>query len=77
MQSGFEEDTYEEEVEASYWDSYDDEYYYDDYDWKERDNPCHSSYYTGNRRIRRNIIASDLGLLAKRGGRWKYDGGCE
>ncbi len=67
-QAGFDEDTYEEEVEGSYWDSYDEDYYYDDYDWEQRDNPCHSSYYTGNRKIRRNIIASDLGLLAKRGG---------
>ena len=67
-QSRFEEESYEEEVEGSYWDSYDDDYYYDDYDWEQRDNPCHSSYYTGSRKIRRNIIASDLGLLAKRGG---------
>ncbi|MCU0368230.1 MAG: MG2 domain-containing protein [Cyclobacteriaceae bacterium] len=50
----------------SYWDSYD-EYYYDDYEWRERDNPCHSSYYNGNRKIKKNIIASDIGLLAKRG----------
>lgn len=57
---------YEEGGEESYWDSYDD-YYYDDYDWQQRDNPCHSSYYTGNRKIKKNVIASDLGLLAKRG----------
>ncbi len=56
------------EGEESYWDSYDDYYYYDDYEWSERDNPCHSSYYTGNRNIKRNVLASDLGLLAKRGG---------
>ena len=67
-QSRIEEESFEEEVEESYWDSYDDEYYYDDYDWEQRDNPCNSSYYTGNRKIRRNIIASDLGLIAKRGG---------
>ena len=54
--------------EESYWDSYDDYYYYDDYEWSERENPCHSSYYTGNRNIKRNVLASDLGLLAKRGG---------
>ncbi|MBX2901514.1 MAG: hypothetical protein KF775_17820 [Cyclobacteriaceae bacterium] len=54
--------------EDSYWDSYDDYYYYEDYDWSQRDNPCHSSYYTGNRTIKRNVLASDLGLLAKRGG---------
>jgi uncharacterized protein YfaS (alpha-2-macroglobulin family) len=58
----------EEDKELSYWDSYQEYYYGDDYDWRERDNPCHSSYYTGNRNIRRNILASDLGLIAKRGG---------
>lgn len=57
-----------EDTETSYWDSYE-EYYYDEgYDWEQRDNPCHVSYYTGNRNIKRNVIASDLGLLAKRGG---------
>jgi uncharacterized protein YfaS (alpha-2-macroglobulin family) len=61
------DETWTEPVEESYWDSYE-EYYYDGYDWEQRDNPCHSSYYTGQRTIRRNIIASDLGLIAKRGG---------
>lgn len=56
------------EMESSYWDSYEDYYYGEDYDWEQRDNPCHKSYYTSNRVIKKNIIASDLGLLAKRGG---------
>jgi alpha-2-macroglobulin len=48
---------------------YEDEYYYDeDYDWSQRDNPCNSSYYTNSRTIRKNVLASDFGLLAKRGG---------
>jgi alpha-2-macroglobulin len=56
------------ENEDSYWDSYD-EYYYDgEYDWEQRDNPCHSSYYRGDKSIKKNVLASDLGLLAKRGG---------
>jgi hypothetical protein len=46
---------------------YEDYYYYDDYDWEERDNPCHSSYYTNSRAITRNVLASDLGITAKRG----------
>ncbi|MBX7125878.1 MAG: hypothetical protein K1X47_09310, partial [Cyclobacteriaceae bacterium] len=54
--------------ESSAWDSYEDYYYVDGYDWDQRDNPCHISYYTGSRTVRRNVIASDLGLLAKRGG---------
>jgi uncharacterized protein YfaS (alpha-2-macroglobulin family) len=61
-------DTWEqEENEESAWDGYE-EYYGDDYQWEQRDNPCHSSYYTSSRTIRRNVIASDLGLIAKRGG---------
>lgn len=57
----------EPEADPSYWDSYETYYYGDDYLWSERDNPCHSSYYTGQRNIRKNVLASDLGLLAKRG----------
>jgi alpha-2-macroglobulin len=44
-----------------------DYYYYEDYDWQQRDNPCHSSYYSANRSIKKNILASDLGITAKRG----------
>ncbi len=62
------EDNWNEgEAEESAWDSYED-YYNEDYDWDQRDNPCNNSYYTRNRNITRNVIASDLGLLAKRGG---------
>ncbi|HQQ98201.1 MAG TPA: MG2 domain-containing protein [Cyclobacteriaceae bacterium] len=54
--------------EESAWDSYEEPYYYSsDYDWEQKDNPCHSSYYGRSRSITRNIIASDLGLTAKRG----------
>lgn len=58
----------EPENENSYWDSYEEYYYGEDYDWQQRDNPCHSSYYRGDKSIKRNVLASDLGLLAKRGG---------
>jgi len=57
------------------WDYYGD-YYYDegdydyDYDYEyhyqDRDNPCTNSYYR-RREVSRNILASDLGLIAKRG----------
>ncbi|MEJ1241304.1 MG2 domain-containing protein [Chryseolinea sp. T2] len=63
-----EEEWNDQEGEDSSWDSYDDYYYGSDYDWEQRDNPCHNSYYVGNRNISKNILASDLGLLAKRGG---------
>ena len=48
---------------------YDYDYDYGYYDWYERDNPCHNSYYY-NRSVRRNVIASDLGIIAK----WGTDG---
>lgn len=59
------------EREYSPWDNYD-EYYYDpDYDWDQRDNPCHSSYYGHRRSVKKNVLASDLGIIAKRGGEGK------
>ncbi len=45
---------------------YDDDYWYE-YDWRERDNPCHSSFYNSSKNIARNILSSSIGLLAKRG----------
>lgn len=41
--------------------------YPDHYEWEQRDNPCHVSYYTGSRFAARNLINTSLGLLAKRG----------
>jgi alpha-2-macroglobulin len=74
-----EEDTGEnqdemDDAEVSYWDSYEeyyeeyyDEDFYEDYNWDERDNPCSKSYYSQNRFVARNILASDLGIIAKGG----------
>ena len=65
--------SFEGEEDAYDYDQYEDYgyeedyYYYDNYNWDDRDNPCTSSYYTSNRSIKRNVLASDLGLLAKRG----------
>jgi uncharacterized protein YfaS (alpha-2-macroglobulin family) len=62
------DDELDEEHDWDYYGSY----YYDDdgygggYDYDERDNPCHSSYYR-YRSVSRNVLASDLGLIAKRG----------
>jgi hypothetical protein len=61
-------DEEEDEEELSYWDGADD--YYDDYydyNWRERDNPCHNSYYGDRRKVSRNVLASDLGIIAKGG----------
>ncbi len=47
-----------------YYDDY--EYDYEYYDWQERNNPCHVSYFR-NKSVRRNVLASDLGMIAKSG----------
>jgi uncharacterized protein YfaS (alpha-2-macroglobulin family) len=58
----------ESATDASNWDWIEDYYEYDyDYEWSDRENPCKNSYYTSSRWVSRNILASDLGLLAKKG----------
>ena len=65
----------EDPEEASY-DNPSDYYYYDDVDYyynnnyvyNDRDNPCKPTYYMVNERfISKNILASDLGIIAKSG----------
>ncbi|MEN8157463.1 MAG: hypothetical protein ABFS10_10965, partial [Bacteroidota bacterium] len=44
--------------------------YYEDYNWSEREDPCTDSYYTYKKRrnsATRNVLASDLGIIAKGG----------
>ncbi|MBK7945781.1 MAG: hypothetical protein IPJ85_10925 [Flavobacteriales bacterium] len=69
------EKSWEEEQAAydhnsDYW-YYEGDYdYYDyeeDYDYQEREDPCKGSYYHINRSVARNLLASDIGLLAKVG----------
>ncbi len=62
----------EEEFNDLDWDY--NEYYYSyqyyrpsGYTWQERDNPCHISYFNSNRWVRRNVLASNLGIIAKEG----------
>ncbi|SDB91503.1 alpha-2-macroglobulin [Williamwhitmania taraxaci] len=53
-----------------YYDYYDEDYEYyegEDYDWDQRDNPCNRAYFSSNKMITQNILASDIGLIAKRG----------
>jgi uncharacterized protein YfaS (alpha-2-macroglobulin family) len=54
--------------EERYWNSFGNYYTPRGYNWRERENPCTVSYYTGNRRIRKNVFASDLGIIAKKDG---------
>jgi len=63
----------EAEQEQEYYGG-DDEYYdyYDyDYEWDQRENPCSKSYYY-DRKIATNVLASDLGVIAKRGESGSY-----
>lgn len=49
-----------------FWARYD-SYYPENYNWQQRDDPCTESYFTRDRWAVRNIIASNIGLIAKRG----------
>lgn len=60
-----EETTSVEEGEEVYEEDY--SYYDEGYDWEQRDNPCHKSFYYDSRSVTRNILASDLGIITKRG----------
>lgn len=57
---------------GEYYDDYDYEYYgeyYDDWDYEYGDtnNPCKEAYYQSRQPVSKNILASDLGLIAKQG----------
>ncbi|MDR6782224.1 uncharacterized protein YfaS (alpha-2-macroglobulin family) [Pedobacter africanus] len=49
-----------------FWERYN-SYYPNNYRWEDRDNPCTPSYYTNERWASRNLMASNIGLIAKRG----------
>jgi len=66
------------EAEVRYRDFWDDpDNYYDDiddlifysmgFDWRDRDDPCKDAYYSPDRKVSRNMIASNLGIMAKKG----------
>ena len=50
----------------AFWDRYDNYYPYG-YNWERRDDPNSKSYYNKDRWATRNILASNIGLTAKRG----------
>ncbi|MCW5897780.1 MAG: hypothetical protein KIT10_00810 [Flavobacteriales bacterium] len=64
-----EQATYDQVQDHWYYDDYDHEdyYYYDDDDGQRHDDPCGRTYWSRNRSVSRNLLASDLGLIAKRG----------
>ena len=57
----------------SNWDYYAEEYYDGEISWNERDDPCKPAYYRYGSNIRdaRNLLASNIGLIAKRAQRGK------
>jgi hypothetical protein len=61
-----EEDEPVAEDDINYSNSGYDYYYEQDYEWRERQDPC-TNYYFYNTRVGSNILASDLGVIAKRG----------
>ena len=69
-QPEIEEGDYDDSFEASNWDGaqnyYDEEYDYYDYNWRDREDPCTSSFYR-NRSVSTNVLSSDLGITVKRG----------
>jgi uncharacterized protein YfaS (alpha-2-macroglobulin family) len=60
-------------TDYSNWDYYQEEYYDGEINWNERDDPCKPAYYRYGRNIRaaRNLLASNIGLIAKRAQRGK------
>lgn len=56
---------YDQVQDQWYYDYYD--HYEEEYDWQQREDPCSPSYYMDRTRVTRNLLASDLGLIAKRG----------
>ncbi|WP_316741971.1 alpha-2-macroglobulin family protein [Pedobacter antarcticus] len=49
-----------------FWANYD-RYYSGGYNWNDKDNPCTPSYYTNDKWASRNLLVSNIGLVAKRG----------
>lgn len=70
------DENWDQPENQTYYDYYEEDYYYDyyyppGYDYRQRDNPCHTSYYTRNRNIAKNVFATDLAIILK-GNRGKY-----
>lgn len=49
-----------------FWNNYQN-YYPRGYRWNDREDPCTPSYYTSERWAHRNLLSSNIGLIAKRG----------
>lgn len=54
---------------GNYWDDDNESslFYEYAYNWSERENPCSDAYYEPTKKLRRNLLASNIGLIAKLG----------
>ena len=50
-----------------YEDSEDEVYYSFGFDWNDRNNPCKDAYFSPDKRVSRNVLASNFGMIAKMG----------
>ncbi|MCL7752734.1 MG2 domain-containing protein [Polaribacter sp. Z022] len=62
----------EDTREEMYWDNKLYSYKNYRYNWRERENPCHDAYYYENRMVAQNLLASNLGVIAKKGNNNEY-----
>ncbi len=62
----------EEEREEQYWDNELYRWRRNTYNWKQRNNPCHSAYYNEDKIVRANILGSNLGFIVKKGSNNSY-----
>ncbi|WP_034042588.1 alpha-2-macroglobulin family protein [Wocania ichthyoenteri] len=74
----YEDDNYENDLdeissededlrEEQYWDNLIYRYKNYNYNWREENNPCHDAYYNERKIVSQNLLASNLGVIAKRG----------
>ena len=61
----------EEEREEKYWDNKLYSYRNHSYNWRQRKNPCYDSYYN-DIIVAQNLLASNIGIIAKKGNRKNY-----
>ncbi|MFP2995283.1 MG2 domain-containing protein [Spongiivirga sp. MCCC 1A20706] len=59
-------------AEEEYWDNLRYNYRNYRYNWNQRENPCHEAYYHEDRIVTNNLLASNLGVIAKRGTNKSY-----
>ncbi len=62
-----------EEREEQYWDNLIYNYKRYNYNWEQRENPCHAAYYNEERVITSNVLASNIGFIAKKGQNNNYN----